>query len=470
MKKIIVIVIVIFVGLLFFLRDTDEPVKQETTFPVKRGDLEIEVTAYGTLQAKVSKQITSGLRGNYAITYLIDEGTKVKEGDILVKLEQKGIKERIEQLESQILSAEAEHKGKKAALEITISENQDKLEKAQLELKKASMKQEKHIKGDQPLKERDLKLKLQQTESAYKRQQENLKKMPKLLEEGYITQVEYEEEEIDLETKKTEYESAKLKHELYLKYDKPQEIKEKANEVKRQQNSLDRLKKMNQAAHDRAEAEFKKAERNLSNLKKEYGKQKEYLEKTIIKAPFPGIVIIGDPKRHWRRGSVQVGKSVWDNLVLITLPDLTEMEVMTNIHESEIDLVKEEQKATIVVEAAEGQSFKGKVVKVASVANANSWRTGDDVKEFLITIGLDKKNIGLRAGLSSEVTIHVETLKDVIYVPVYAVIREEEEYYCLIANNGQQEKRKVVPGKWSTEFVEITEGLEENEEVIVYEE
>ena len=44
------------------------------------------------------------------------------------------------------------------------------------------------------------------------------------------------------------------------------------------------------------------------------------------------------------------------------------------------------------------------------------------------------------------------------------------EYYCLISKNGSQEKRKVVPGKWSTEFVEIKEGLEEKEEVIVYEE
>ena len=64
------------------------------TFAAQRGTLEIAVTEAGTLRTKDPIKITPEMSGEATIAELIEEGTLVKEGDVLIVLDKTQLEER----------------------------------------------------------------------------------------------------------------------------------------------------------------------------------------------------------------------------------------------------------------------------------------------------------------------------------------------------------------------------------------
>ena len=66
-----------------------------------------------------------------------------------------------------------------------------------------------------------------------------------------------------------------------------------------------------------------------------------------------------------------------------------------------------------------------------------------------------------------EVEILIEELNDVLYIPIQAVTYEGDKQICYVMSDGNLEKRVVTLGSYTEEFIEITGGLEEGEEVLL---
>ena len=73
---------------------------------VGRGDLSLTLSERGTLTTRNATNIRSVVRGRRRIEWLVDEGTVVKKGDILVELEKTEVQRRIDQLENELISVE----------------------------------------------------------------------------------------------------------------------------------------------------------------------------------------------------------------------------------------------------------------------------------------------------------------------------------------------------------------------------
>jgi macrolide-specific efflux system membrane fusion protein len=74
----------------------------------------------------------------------------------------------------------------------------------------------------------------------------------------------------------------------------------------------------------------------------------------------------------------------------------------------------------------------------------------------------------LRQGLTVTVTIIVISHTDVLLVPNSAVITEGlQSYVEVVSSSGDTEKRTVTTGLSDWQYTEITDGLEEGEQVIV---
>jgi hypothetical protein len=80
----------------------------------------------------------------------------------------------------------------------------------------------------------------------------------------------------------------------------------------------------------------------------------------------------------------------------------------------------------------------------------------------------DQTDYQLREGLTVTVTITVATRTNVLLVPNGALFTEEfKSFVQVVKKNGELEKREVTPGINNWQFTEITEGLEEGEQVVV---
>jgi HlyD family secretion protein len=196
-------------------------------------------------------------------------------------------------------------------------------------------------------------------------------------------------------------------------------------------------------------------------------KLKEEIGFMVVKAPQPGVIHYGDPARPWNRDEVKVGNDFYRGNTLFTLPDLREMQVLINVHEADIDLVKLEQVVHVTVEAVKGRTLNGKVTRIAQVANSD-W-TESANKTFQTEITMEPlTDLELRSGITAHVEIQVEQLKGVIYVPIHAIVSENGEQFCFVPQGPSFDKRVVKLGKNNLHYVEITDGLAEGDKVLLY--
>ena len=158
---------------------------------VGRGDLSLTLSERGTLTTRNATNIRSVVRGRRRIEWLVDEGTVVKKGDILVELEKTEVQRRIDQLENELISVETSLNSAINDLKIQEDKNKTTLEKAKLNLEVAEVELEKLILGDIPRRERELSLAIEKATSELERSEGLWKDMPTMLEKGFVTQDQF---------------------------------------------------------------------------------------------------------------------------------------------------------------------------------------------------------------------------------------------------------------------------------------
>jgi multidrug efflux pump subunit AcrA (membrane-fusion protein) len=142
--------------------------------------------------------------------------------------------------------------------------------------------------------------------------------------------------------------------------------------------------------------------------------------------------------------------------------------VSINIHEADIDKIAEGMSAVTRSDVQKDRVFHGEVIKIDSVANAGNRRWGDQIRRFKVEVSLQGNDLDLKPGTSAEVEIHTADLVDVLYVPLQAVHAEAGRYYCFLDDSRGSEKAEVTVGRSNDSFLEIIDGLDEGQHVLLY--
>lgn len=436
-------------------------------YTVKRGPLRVTVTANGTLKAKNSVQVRCEIKGQGKVTFLIPEGTAVKKDDLLLEMDKTEQEKQVDQLEMNRIQFESEQASARTELEIQKTDNQTTIEKAQLKLEFAKLNLEKYEQGEGPQEKRKLQLEVDKSISEEARAKDKFEAMPQLLQEGFVTKVEVEEERFRYEASKIAVQSAQLALDLFNKYTHPMTLRQKQTDVTDAEREHDRAIQKAQSLLQQKEAVLSQKDRQLRNALDQLEKAKKELAHMTIKSPGEGLVVYGDPEQGWWNERLKVGGNVWGSQVLMTLPELSEMQVLTRIHETDIMKAALEQKVTVTCDTYPGKVFTGKVTKVAPLAQSDGW--GDDeVKKFPVEVTLDGKDHGLKPGVSAKCEILVETIENQIFVPLQSVFVGEGKHHCFVSQAGGFAKRPLKLGKTNDNFIVIEEGLSEGEEVALY--
>ena len=131
---------------------------------------------------------------------------------------------------------------------------------------------------------------------------------------------------------------------------------------------LDRARKAAVSKLAQAEAKLKSAQAQYNVQLRQRKELNEQLEKCIIKAKKPGLVVYGggrdDMYYYGDQERIREGATVRERQAIITIPDMTKMAVNVKIHESYIKKIKKGQKARITVDAFPDQVLEGEITKV----------------------------------------------------------------------------------------------------------
>ena len=295
----------------------------------------------------------------------------------------------------------------------------------------------------------------------------------RLEERGFITPTELEAEELNLNKANNKMEQKETALKLYIQYSFPKEAEQKLSDFENAVMSYQRQVKENIAEQAQEEARFSSAERKFNLEKVKLADVNQQIEFATIRAQRPGLVVYGAANQNssrWRRSNqeaIQEGATVSERQAILTIPDLREMAVKVNIHESAVQRVAVGQRVRVAVDAFPDDPLMGTVTRVAVVADSANSFMNPDLKVYPTTINIDGTHEWLRPGMSAEVEILVDRLEDVIYVPVQAVTYFDDQRVVYVAGRGAPERRTIEVGAFSESFIEIVSGLEEGDEVLL---
>lgn len=293
----------------------------------------------------------------------------------------------------------------------------------------------------------------------------------RLLDKGFATRTDMQRDEIAYENSRLKVQTAETARTLYLKYEFQKSAEETLSKVLENFRELDRSRKSSIAKLAQAEAKLKSAQGQYNVQLRRRKELQEQADKCLIKATKPGLVVYGragmDMFYYGGEEQIREGASVREQQVIITIPDLTKMQLKVKIHESYIKKVKKDQKVAIKVDAFPDQKLKGKVVQVAVLPDSQNRWMNPDMKVYLTTIDVDGTYDWLKPGMSAKAEIFVNRMTNVVYVPMQAISPEDGKQYCYVASGLKQDRREVVAGEFNDEFIEVKKGISPGDAVIL---
>ncbi len=315
---------------------------------------------------------------------------------------------------------------------------------------------------------------LQVSQEEYLLAQDRIEGQRRLEARGFITPTELEAEELNLSKARNKEAEKETALRLYIQYSFPKDAEEKLSDYENAIMAYQRQLKENIAEKAQEEARFSSAERKYNLERVKLADVEEQIDLATIVAERPGLVVYGaaDQNQMRYRGSssqeaIQEGATVRERQAILTIPDMREMAVKTNIHESAVQRVAVGQSVEVSIDAFPDVSLTGVVTKVAVVADSANAFMNPDLKVYPTTIKIDGVHDWLRPGMSAEVEILVDQLSDIVYVPVQAVTYWDDKRVVYVDNGSDPERREVETGTFSDSFIEIRSGLREGEEVLL---
>jgi HlyD family secretion protein len=154
----------------------------------------------------------------------------------------------------------------------------------------------------------------------------------------------------------------------------------------------------------------------LEAAKADLAKAEEDISYTVIRSPIDGILTsvkaeVGE--------MVVTGTMNNPGTVIVEVADLDQMLMVAHIDETQIDPIREGQKATVRIQAYRDQVFDG---IVQTVGQSKTEDKTDMTKYFEAKILLDLKGRRIRSGLSADADIETRRHANVLRVPSQAVV------------------------------------------------
>jgi HlyD family secretion protein len=312
-------ILVVLILIVWNLTSSSDAKVNVNTDKVKQGKLVSMVTASGKVQPKTEVQISANVSGEI-INIPVVEGQRVAKGDLLVQLDPK-------QYEAQVRESQA---GYDAA-------------QASLQLEEASTEEARLV---------------------YERQEALYKK-------GLTSQEAYD-------AARTRYTTAKASTEV---------ARSRAQQAK--------------AAVDQA---------------------RERLGYTTIRSPIDGYVT----DMRTEAGEIVMGSLNYQATIIMVVSDLSEIEVEVEVDETDIALVALDQKVDIELDAMRDTTFAGRVTQIGNTAKVSSLGSQDQVTNFMVKILVTDSVPNIKPGMTATCDITTDERDDAIKIPIGAVVLRDE--------------------------------------------
>ena len=221
------------------------------------------------------------------------------------------------------------------------------------------------------------------------------------------------------------------------------------------------LKDLKQAENElvKARAEFRRAKERLLSLRiapEELDKpldRQQITSRFEMKSPLTGIVV---------ERTVTAGQSVTGDSdhILFTIADLDELQVLADLYERDLALVKEGQSAVVKVEAYPDVDFPAKVTAIGDIVDPAT-------RTIKVRAQVNNDAHKLKPEMFARLELDVSGAAKFLAVPREAVVAIDGRQFVYVVESGNRYiKREVKIVNISPEQVRILDGLAQGERIV----
>jgi len=496
---IVAVIVVVAAGVLFLRMrgGTSQADSFTQVVAVERGDLVAAITPTGEVTAQRRAGLSFDVSRIALLELNVAPGQQVREGEVLARIDASSLQRAVDQAEADLLSAE------EALAEAREPYDELDVKKAELDVAQAEAASEEAKLALEELVDEDLVAKaVEQAESALETARLNLvitqhssavgktvrdleytvawheRKLRSLqaeLEQGKVEQSVVSDQSEALAQAKAQLTaaSASAQASLAAAEDRVTEAEEALAELQGSSSSLllaQAHNKVSQAEYNLAKAKeslatilagadakaLQLAEARYEAAKATLEEAQATLEAATMVAPFDGTVVsVG----------AEVGDLVSSNINIVTLADLTDLEVLATVDETDISQVEVDQEVQITFDAFPGRRFRGKVLEVPLEGTLVQ-----NVVTYEVPVSLEgAEGVAIKSGMTANLSIVVGRRESVLLLPALAVLQAEEGSVVMVQDSSQPEgvASPVEVGLSDGTYVEIVRGLNEGDQVLV---
>ena len=247
------------------------------------------------------------------------------------------------------------------------------------------------------------------------------------------------------------------------------------------------------AAYEAAKQNVVSATYGLAQSQASVKAASDNLLKTTIYSPIDGVV----SKLSIQRGERVLGTQQFAGTEIMTISDLSKLDVNVDVNENDINRIKLGDSSKIEVDAFLGKKFNGTVIEIGSSANVVG-TNADQVTNFTVKVRIDAESYKsllnktsnntspFRPGLTATVDINTNHTKS-LAIPIQSVTTREDKKainnnkktddnkvqiaapvkeYVFVYKAGKVKQVLVTTGIQDDSYIQILSGLKGGEEVV----
>ena len=470
MRKKVVLGLILTIAILALLLTTaciggKEGEVSQQLVKVTRGDLALSVTGSGKIETSREARPTFGSAGKLD-RILVQEGDEVRKGDVLAKLDTSALELALSQAKVALVQAKVALTKSQLAKQIA-EYNLKNTQGMEDSLKIAVLNAE--INLDQARRNLDRGVEatdylaavaqLKKAETWYKFVVEDWPRDSAITDDWHMA---LERAEKQLEVAQASYDNILSGYDSREIALKKRQVEAAEMALAQAQKDLDDLAEdiaMQRLQIESAQQDIMQAEQSVELSQRSLDDAQRQLDEATIFATFDGIV-------------AQVLAKEGDNLpspsmapqAILLLIDPSQMELVVEVDEIDIPLVRLGQEAVISVDALPGAEFEGRITAVYPVPKEEG---GVVLYEVRLSLDVPPDSL-IKVGMSASADVLMDKRSNVLIVPGRAIYQNSQgETIVKVMSDNQVQERPVVIGLDDGLRVEIVSGLNDGETVVI---
>ncbi len=436
---------------------------------VQPTDLTVTIGLNGELAAVTSTEIYSQVEGSTTLQWIIKEGTFARQGDVLVRLDDSAIRQKIEDTTLEVQKSEADVTTAREMLEIQRSENTTNLESAQVALQLAQLDLTQYTQGTYPQLLANAQTAVEMAQITLDNKEADFRQVNELAAKGYLTPTDVKLREIDLRDARNKLSKAQTDLEVLVNYTHQMDLTSKKNTLVQAERRLVRTQRENAAREEQKEVDLRAKEQSLAVQRRRLENFKKQFEACTIRAPHDGLVVYATSGDRNAQNQIQEGATIRERQAILRLPETDAMKAVIRVPEAVMPKIEPGLRASIKIVGIP-EPLQGTVDKVSVLADSGSRWWNPDVKEYPVDIVLDETPPNLKPGITAEVQVYVASIENTLAVPQSSIYSSGPDRYVFVRSGDDAAPRKVTVGSSNDSFIAVTDGLRDGDEVLILKE